>query len=267
MERNNINNLLKKDNTLLINKDSFCVFNMNVNDLKIVVDKNIKVNLLLNDISNVKNIEITVNKEAKLELFILVTDKVESFNLNANIDENGEVYGSFLDFANENNNSKIVINLDGEGAIGKWSSAALAGNNDCKIIDVSINHNKPNTHGLSENFGIAKDDSSLSFLGISDVKENAVKTETRQVAKIVVFDEGVKAKASPILKIAENDISASHAASVGTLNEDHIFYLTSKGLSETEARNLITLGYLNPTINRFDEADIIRINNLLKARI
>lgn len=267
MERICLNQLLKKDNIFVFENDSFSTLDVSGDDLTIIIKKGIKVNLLLNNIKASKNIHVDVEEDAKIELFIFVTNKSDCLNVDANVKENGEIYGYFLDFASDINNSKIVINLNGEGAIGKWSTASLAVKNDRKIIDVSINHNRENTKGLSENFGIAKESSSLSFLGISDVKQEAVKTETRQVAKIVVFDKEVKAKASPILKIAENNIIASHAASVGTLNEDHIFYLTSKGLSENEARTLITLGYLNPTINKFDKEVIEHVNEILKARM
>jgi Fe-S cluster assembly protein SufD len=84
------------------------------------------------------------------------------------------------------------------------------------------------------------------------------------VAKIVLFDDNAKAKSMPILKISENDISASHATSVGTLNENEVFYLTSRGISEDMAKNLITLGYFNPIISKFDEEAQEEIQKLIK---
>ena len=56
--------------------------------------------------------------------------------------------------------------------------------------------------------------------------------------------------------IDENDVEASHAAVVGKINEEHIFYLCSRGLGEEEAKRLITLGYLNPIIAYFDDQRI-----------
>ena len=77
-----------------------------------------------------------------------------------------------------------------------------------------------------------------------------------------MFDERCVAQASPILCIDENDVQASHAAVVGKLNEEHIYYLLSRGLSLADARRLISLGYLKPieaffegeTRNRIEEA-------------
>ena len=73
---------------------------------------------------------------------------------------------------------------------------------------------------------------------------------------ILVFDKGVHAKASPMLCIDENDVKAFHGASEGQINKDHIFYLMSRGVSETEAKKLITYGYLYPIIQTFTEEDI-----------
>ena len=62
-------------------------------------------------------------------------------------------------------------------------------------------------------------------------------------------------------------MSASHAAIVGKLNEDHMFYLMSRGLDSKEARRLITLGYLKPIETYFDEADRSRIDEAIEGGI
>ena len=61
-------------------------------------------------------------------------------------------------------------------------------------------------------------------------------------------------EAMDALCIDENDVQASHAAVVGKLNEEHIYYLLSRGLSLADARRLISLGYLKP-IEAFFEGD------------
>ncbi len=95
-----------------------------------------------------------------------------------------------------------------------------------------------------------------------------MKSKTRQEAKIIVFDEKCRGKASPVLNISENDVEASHGAAVGKLNEMHLFYLMSRGLSKEEAKRLITLGYLKPIENRFEEDTIKeRINQAIEGGI
>ena len=84
----------------------------------------------------------------------------------------------------------------------------------------------------------------------------------------MVFDEASNAIAKPILKIDENDIEASHAAVVGKINDEHLFYLTSRGISEADAKQLITLGYLKPILAGFnDEETRNYISSLIERRM
>ena len=84
----------------------------------------------------------------------------------------------------------------------------------------------------------------------------------------MVFDKLSNGIAKPILKIDENDIEASHAAVVGKINDEHLFYLTSRGLTESAAKELITFGYLKPIMNGFVDEEIREdISSLIEERM
>ena len=126
----------------------------------------------------------------------------------------------------------------------------------------------PKTYGKVDNYGVCKDFGKLLFAGTSHILNGAVKSKTEQNARIMVFDEASNAIAKPILKIDENDIEASHAAIVGKINDEHIFYLTSRGLSEDDAKRLITFGYLKPIIAGFKDPEIKQeIENLIEGKM
>ena len=136
------------------------------------------------------------------------------------------------------------------------------------MFDVSIVHNTSKTIGISDNYGVTKGEGSLTFSGISHIKNGSKFSKTRQNAKIIVFDKLSNAKAQPILKIDENEVEASHGASVGTVNEDQIFYLTSRGIKEDMARQLVTLGYLKPILDGFSDEEIKEeISTLIERRM
>ncbi|HKL84363.1 MAG TPA: SufD family Fe-S cluster assembly protein, partial [Bacilli bacterium] len=80
--------------------------------------------------------------------------------------------------------------------------------------------------------------------------------ETHQTAKIIIFDDKAQAKADPILAIHFNDVAASHAATVGKVNADHLYYMQSRGISELDTKRLITKGYLEPVIKFVDDQEI-----------
>ena len=82
---------------------------------------------------------------------------------------------------------------------------------------------------------------------------------SHQTNKIIVFDPKCYASANPFLYIDEYDVQASHAAGVGKMDEEHLYYLQSRGLTKRQAMQLITYGYLMPVVEVVD-------NEMIKER-
>lgn len=194
----------------------------------------------------------------------------------ANFDENSEIkisgkigkYASlavvFADFSSGNTKVVSQINLAEEGANCDWHLATLSNKKDNKIFDISFKHLVGKTTSNMDNYGVARDDSKIVFSGISHITEGAKASNAKQNAKIIVFDKDAQGVASPILKIDENEVQASHGAIVGQLNSDHMFYLMSRGLTRDEARMIITLGYLKPVSDKFSKETQFLIENSIK---
>ena len=179
--------------------------------------------------------------------------------IDIDVDENGYFEGAFADFSDRGGKFSININLNGRGAKCNWHLASLARGDAKKTFVPSVYHNNIETYALMSNYGIARDSSKLVFSGTSYIKNGSKKTNTRQEAKIIVFDATSDGKALPIIKIDENDVAASHAAIVGRLNEQHLFYLESRGISEEDAKRIISLGYLKPIEDYFEDEETLRI--------
>ena len=188
-------------------------------------------------------------------------------NYQINLGEYSEYRGALADFSYSKKQFNFVCNLNKVYAKANWNLASLATEQDNKTFYVSFYHHARHTYAKMENYGVCENEASLNFFGTSSIERGAKTSATHQSAKIMVFDEKCKAKASPILCIDENDVEASHAAVVGQINEDHIFYLTSRGIPEDEAKKLITLGYLNPILNFFDDEETLNeIKNSIERR-
>lgn len=198
-------------------------------------------------------LDLKVPAGETLNLRICAFSSLQNTIINVDVDENGYFNGVLADFTD--NSFKFIVNvsLKSRGSSCEWHAASLAKNKTKKVFEPSVTHNDTHQYALMSNYGIARDESELVFAGCSEIIKGAKATNTRQEAKIIVFDEKCKAKASPILKIGENDISASHGAVVGRLNDQHLFYLESRGISEEQAKRLITLGYLKPITNCFTD--------------
>ncbi len=213
-------------------------------------------------------IDLVVEENERLHVEMASFYKLGEIQLNVDVKKNGSVEIGFADFSNESGTVRAKINLLEEGAKAMWNLASLAKNCEVKEFIPSVYHHAPHTTAFVKNYGISRDTSSLFFLGESSIFHGSVKSKTRQEAKIIVFDPKCKGKASPVLKISENDVEAGHGAAVGRLNENHLFYLMSRGLSREEAKRLITLGYLKPIENCFDNETVrLKIDQAIEGGI
>ena len=196
--------------------------------------------------------------------------KLANFKENADIKIYGKIGKNagisvvFADFSRNFVKISSQIDLAEEGANCDWHLATLANKNDDKTFDISFKHLVGKTTSNMNNYGVARDESKIVFSGVSHITEGAKKSNAKQNAKIIVFDTNAQGVASPILKIDENEVQASHGAVVGQLNSDHMFYLMSRGLTRDEARTLITLGYLKPVSSEFSENVQFKIENAIK---
>ena len=216
------------------------------------------------ELDNFSNLNVEVLNGSNLTLKLANFSKNKEINFKAKVGKDSTLAVIFADFAQSNVQFNSVVSLAEEGANCSWHLATLSNSNFEKKFDVSFIHEVGNTIALMDNYGVAKDKSNIIFSGVSHIKNGSKKADTKQNAKIIVFDKEARGTASPILKIDENDVKASHGAVVGQLNSDHMFYLMSRGLSKEDARNIITLGYLRPISNKFSENIQTKIENAIK---
>lgn len=215
-----------------------------------------KENKLFFDNSFPRENHFVVEENSFLGINILSLKEEISSKIVIDVKKGGRFVGAFADFSPLNTSFKLEINLLEEGAKAEWHLGTMSSNKSKKEFLVDVLHKANNTEALVSNYGIARDQSRLIFKGTSSIDKGSIKSNTRQEAKIIVFDEGVIALASPALKIDENDVIASHAAVVGRLDDRHLFYLSSRGLSKEVAKRLIAMGYLNPIKDYFDDQKI-----------
>lgn len=205
------------------------------------------------EITSLEELSLVLLNDAKLTLKILNLGEETNGKLYAEVHSNASLNVIYADFGKGSVSIKSTVDLVEEGASCDWKLAALSNKKDVKEFDISFNHFAGHTTAIMDNYGVARDESTLLFKGVNHIHEHCPQSETRQNAKIIVFDPKATGKASPALRIDENDVKASHGAAVGKLSSDHMFYLMSRGLTKNEARELITLGYLRPISNHFSD--------------
>lgn len=247
--------------------------NANHYDVIVVVQENSKLSLDL-DLKDVTNSNLTFtfelerNASLKEDLISIENEGNIKIEQNVTLLANASFTGVTFDTSKGNIEVDNNVYLKEENANSYIRNAVVSDSDSKKKFTINTVNEVFSTSSLMDNYGVAKESATLDFIGIGKVVKGAHGSTNKQNSKIIVFDETSKANISPYLFIDEYDVVASHAAAVGKVNEDHLYYMTSRGLTPETARQYITLGYLLPVLNYFeDEAVKSRITSMLERRV
>lgn len=221
------------------------------------------------DAKFIKNIEILENSN-----ILRYVDNQSNIEVKTNIVENvqikrdSSVKCAYVELSNNSIDTNINYVLIEENANATVRLAALARGEEKKHLTLSLVHEAPYTTGIMDNYGVVKNKANLIIDGIGTIKKGNRQSNSHQTNKIIVFDEGCNAKANPYLYIDEYDVKASHGASVGKIDEEHLYYLQSRGLSKEDAMHLVTYGYFIPVLEFIDNDELKELfNETLREKV
>ena len=115
-------------------------------------------------------------------------------------------------------------------------------------LNILSDHLVERTFGRVEVRGIAQNGAKVSIIGKVKVEKDAPMTDSFLSMKMLILDGKSSAIAEPELEILNNNVKASHSASVGKIDEEQLLYLMSRGLDNSSAKNLIVSGFLEEVI-------------------
>ncbi len=113
-----------------------------------------------------------------------------------------------------------------------------------------IDHTVPNCISHQTYKGVLNDTSRGVFNGKVMVREDAHGTDAQQSNKNLLLSDTARVDTKPQLEIFNDDVKCSHGATVGQLEEEELFYLLTRGLPETLAKNLLTYGFAEAIIRK-----------------
>jgi Fe-S cluster assembly protein SufD len=115
---------------------------------------------------------------------------------------------------------------------------------------------------------VMKDQATAIINGITKIEKGATKANGEQTEKVLMLSPKARGDANPILLIDEDDVKAGHAASVGQVNAEQVYYLMSRGISKQEAERLIIYGFLAPVVSEVPiEAVQEQLQRLLERKL
>ena len=137
-------------------------------------------------------------------------------------------------------------------------------------ITINIEHLSLYRRTYCQPYGFQKDSAQLTFNGIGKINKGMNGSDAQQESRAMILSETARADANPILLIDEYDVKAGHAAGVGKIDEEQLYYLMSRGLTRRAAEILIIYGFLMPFIDDIRSGDNqtrIREERLLNVKL
>ena len=204
----------------------------------------------------------SVLKNYKLDKF--KNDNLKySFN---NIDQEANSVSEIFILSSGSNFFKNEVNCNLKG---EYSSAFVNGvfslkENQQHEIRTIINHLVENTKSYQLIKSVLGKDSKAAYQGKIFVNSKAQKTDGYQLSKAILLDETSEFNGKPELEIYADDVKCSHGSASGSLNENSIFYLMSRGLNYQQSKELLINGFLIDVVEKITDCEI---KNLIKNMI
>ena len=246
----------------------------NNESFEIVVSENTSVKIILELASNdtdENNYKFNlVAKPNSIVKYLLVSElsskkAVLEHNFKAERDSKLELIGGFVSDVLV---AKLNVNLAGEGAEVKMRAVAVSSFDNNQTIDVHITHNAPNTYGDMTNIGIANKNGKIVLNGVEKIEKGMKNANAFQTLKGIITSDTASVEVNPILLIDEYDVKAGHGATIGKIQEDVLFYLRSRGLTQKEAEKLIINGFIRPIVDEIDDEPLKeRFVHVVNSRI
>ena len=155
--------------------------------------------------------------------------------------------------------NEISCDLNGEHSSAFVNGIFSLDKNRHHEIKANINHLVENTKSYQLVKSVLKDTSRSVYQGKIYVDSKAQKTDGYQLSKAILVDETTEFNAKPELEIYADDVKCSHGSASGSLDENSIFYLMSRGLNYKEAKELLINGFLVEVINQITDEPIKKL--------
>ena len=156
----------------------------------------------------------------------------------------------------------LHVELTAPGAHTELSHISLGRRSQHGDLQSVVRHMAPHTHS-QQNYRAAADGLSTAvFSGMVHILADAQKVTANQMSRALIISPGSQAILKPQLMILADDVKCAHGATVGQIDEDALFYLTSRGIDARAAHRILTFAFLADALAAMPE----RVRSPLMAR-
>lgn len=202
--------------------------------------------------------EMYLNDNSRLNYYLVErwgTDVVEVSQRRAYVGRDANAFITTAYFGAGLLNTSIQADLVGNGAESEIITLALtSGQQHLDIVSTS-RHVAPHTTGEMAAKRVVRDNSRSAYQGLIIIEHSAPHSQDYLQENALILDDGARADSIPSLIIRNDEVAATHGATIGRISDTEMFYLMSRGLSRRDAQLMIVTGFFDPLIQRVPGED------------
>lgn len=215
--------------------------------------------------------EIHVSENGNINHIRLQNENTSAFHMgNVYVDQKAysHYFSSSVTFGAAISRINISTRLDGQGCEANLNGLYMGHGNQLIDNHTFIDHVNPHCNSHESYQGILTDQAHGVFSGKIMVRPDAQKTDAKQSNNCLLLSDEAQINSKPMLEIYADDVRCTHGATVGQLNEEAIFYLRSRGITEQRAKNLLTYAFAEQVIEGIAIKEVREyVDKILLARL
>ncbi len=195
--------------------------------------------------------EIRVAENAQVDHYRLQNESMNAYhigNIFIHQQNNSRYISTSLTFGASISRTNINTDLDGQGIETHLNGLYMGHDNQLIDTHTYINHAKPHCESHEIYQGILSEQAKGVFSGKIHVRPDAQKTDAKQSNNCLLLSDTARIDSKPQLEIYADDVKCTHGATIGQLDENAVFYLQSRGISQQRARNILTYAFAESAI-------------------
>lgn len=211
-------------------------------------------------------VELYVAKGATLRYSTIENWSKNMYNLNtkrAIVEEGGKIEWVSGSFGSHVSYLYPMSILNGRGASAEFTGITFAGEGQDLDTGAKIVHNAPDTSSYMNTKSISKSGGKSTFRSAVVVNENAHGSKSSVSCESLMLDRISRSDTVPVIDVKTDKCDVGHEAKIGRISDETIFYLTSRGLSEEDAKALIVRGFADNVSKELPLEYAVEMNNLI----
>lgn len=215
-------------------------------------------------------VELFVKKNATLRYSTIENWSRNMYNLNtkrAIVEENGTIEWVSGSFGSKVSMLYPMSILKGTGARSEFTGITFAGKGQFLDTGTKVIHAAPNTSSTVNTKSISKDGGTAIYRGLVKINANAHGSKSSVSCESLMLDSESRSDTIPVIDIATSDVDLGHEAKIGRIDDEVIFYLMSRGISEQEAKSMIVRGFAEPISKELPLEYAVEMNHLISLEL